>query len=306
MHMTMPNFLIIGAAKCGTDALCAYLAQHPRVYMTANKEPNFFIAEGRHEIPYRGPGDRDVLQRFDGWVTTLDGYQALFGGVTDEQAIGEASTWYIYDERAPRQIRRHVPDAKLIAVLRNPIDRAYSAFTMMMRDGRETTTSFARALAAEDDRVGAGWELLWHYRRMGFYHAQLRRYFETFDAEQIRVVLYEDFNSRPREVVRDLFGFLGVDEGFEVDVSGRLNASMIPRHPRYHKLVRGQNSLKTALKSLLPSSVRRRVKASLPSSELTRPVPLSPEVRGALADVFRADVLQLERLLGRGLAHWLR
>src|SRR5213596_607708 len=155
--------------------------------------------------------DLEVLERFDGWVSSLDRYQALFDGVRTEKVVGEASTWYIYDERAPRRIRHHVPDVKLVAILRNPIDRAYSAFTMMMRDGRETAASFPRALAAEDERVRAGWELLWHYRGMGFYHAQLRRYHDTFEASQMRVVLYDDFVSRPAEVVRDLFGFLGVD-----------------------------------------------------------------------------------------------
>jgi hypothetical protein len=302
----MPNFLVIGAAKCGTDALCSYLTQHPQVYMSANKEPNFFVAEGRDEIPYRGPGDREVLKRFDGWVSSLDRYQALFNDVTTERAIGEGSTWYIYDEGAHRRIHRHVPDMRLIAVLRNPADRAYSAFTMMMRDGRETTSQFPRALEAEDERVRSEWELLWHYKQMGFYHAQLERYYDTFDASQIRVVLYDDFSSRPADVVRDLFTFLEVDDRFQVDTSGRFNTSMVPKHPTYHRLIAGENLVKSMLKPLLPSALRGRVRSSLVQSNLTRPEGLAPEVRRELADVFRPDVLRLQGLLGRDLSHWLQ
>src|SRR5260370_35932481 len=145
-RVTMPNFLILGAAKSGTDALCNYLGQHPQVFMCPNKEPNFFVAEGQTDIPYRGPGDHEVLERWDMWVSTLERYQALFADVADERAVGDGTTWYLYHERAPERIHHHVPDAKLIAILRNPVDRAYSAYTMLLRDRRETVGDFARAL----------------------------------------------------------------------------------------------------------------------------------------------------------------
>jgi hypothetical protein len=304
--MTMPNFVVIGAAKCGTDSLCAYLDQHPDVYVSPNREPNFFIVEGQQDIPYRGPGDRETLQGWDGWVSTMRRYEELFAGVTTEKAIGEGSTWYIYDEHAPQGIRRHVPRAKLIAVLRNPVDRAYSAFTMLARDGRETTTNFAEALAAEDVRVRANWEPLWHYRRMGLYSEQLRRYFGLFDPAQLRVVIYDDFNTRPGEVLRELFEFLEVDPTFVPDVSQRRNVSYVPKNATYNRLIAGQNPLKAAVKAVLPVGLRRRVKDSLQSSNLTAPTPLAPEIRQQLMDVFRSDILQVQDLLHRDLSHWLR
>jgi hypothetical protein len=304
--MTLPNFLIIGAAKCGTDALCNYLAQHPQVYISPNKEPNFFIVEGQAEIPYRGPGDRETLERWDGWVSTLEHYQALFAGVGTEKAIGEGSTWYIYDEQAPRRIHRYVPDVRLIAVLRNPADRAYSAYTMLMRDGRETLRDFSQALAAEDERVRANWEPLWHYRRMGFYAAQLKRYYAVFDPAQIRVVVYDDFNARPADTVRELFRFLEVDDQFAPDVSTRHNVSLVPRHPTYQRLIAGESPLKSVAKALLPAELRWRVKQGLLSPNLTRPAPLAPEVRHQLIEIFRPDILELQDLIGRDLSHWLR
>ena len=302
----MPNFLVIGAAKCGTSALCDYLAQHPDVYICPSKEPNFFVAEGRSEIPFRGPRDREVLTKQEGWVSTLEGYQRLFVGVTTERAIGEGSTWYMYDERAPGRIHGYLPDVKLIALLRNPIDRAYSAFNMMLMDGRETTTSFSRALAAEEGRVRSTWEPLWHYRRMGLYHTQLERYFRLFDARQIHVILYHDFTARPQEVMREVLRFLDVDDDFEPDMSERSNVSMVPRHPSYQRFIVSQNPLKSRVTALLPASLRQLAKEKLVYSTAARPAPLARDVRDRLIDEFRPDVLRLQNLLGRDLSNWLQ
>lgn len=304
--MRMPNFLIIGAAKCGTDALYSYLAQHPQIYLSRSKEPNFFIVEGQAAIPYRGPGDRETLERCDMWVSTLERYQALFAGVSAEKALGEGSTWYLYDERAPERIHQHIPHAKLIAILRHPVDRAYSAFTMLRRDGRETIRDFDLALAAEDDRVRSNWEPLWHYRRMGLYSTQLKRYYDTFDAAHIRVVLYDDFSSRPVDVMRELFRFLEVDDQFAPDVATRYNVSLVPKHPTYQWIIAGQHPLKTVAKAVLPAAVRRRVKDGLLSRNLTRPTPLAPEVRRQLVEIFRLDIVQLQGLIDRDLSHWLQ
>src|SRR5262245_5376239 len=140
--MTLPNFLVIGAAKCGTDALCRFLGQHPQIFMCPNREPNFFVAEGQAEVPYCGPGDRDAFESNDMWVARLDRYEALFADATAETAIGEGTAWYLYFESAAKRIRQLVGDARLVAVLRNPIDRAYSAYTMLLGDGREAFFDF--------------------------------------------------------------------------------------------------------------------------------------------------------------------
>jgi hypothetical protein len=303
--MTMPNFLVIGSAKCGTDALCNYLGQHPSIYMSSNKEPNFFVAEGTRDIPYRGPGDRKALTDWDMWISTPDEYQTLFADVTSERAVGEGTTWYLYDERAPARIRSHIPAARLIAVLRNPVDRAYSAYTMLLRDGREPARDFATALAAEDERMRANWEPMWHYQRMGLYASQVRRYYDTFDKAQIQVVLYDDFNARPGEVLRDLFRFLEVDDTFEPDTSSRYNVSLVPRHQTFHLLVAGDNPVKSLVKSVVPTDLRQRVKARLVAGNLTKPAPMPADVRRELIEVFRSDVLELQDLLDRDLSRWL-
>lgn len=138
--MTLPNFLVIGAHKAGTTALYNYLKQHPQVYMSPAKEPRFFALEGKNLKflgPKKDPGNRC---RF----TTLEAYRELFQGVSSEVAIGEASTLYLYSQEAPKRIQHYIPDAKLIAILRNPIKRAYSNFVHAMQDDREVLTVLFR------------------------------------------------------------------------------------------------------------------------------------------------------------------
>lgn len=260
--MRLPNFIILGAAKAGTTAVYHYLGQHPQIGMSRIKETNFFALMD-DPLDFRGPGDRDYITRFS--VTTWDGYRDQFQacGAT---AVGEASPLYLYSPEVPARLREHVPDARLIAILRNPVDRAYSAFLHLIRDGRETETDFASALRREEERIADRWEHIWHYRRMGLYHEQLRRYYDTFDRGQIKVFLYYDLRTDPAGVLRDICRFVGVDDTFTPDVSVRHNVA-------------------PTLTGQCP--------------------PLLPDVRRTLQESFREDILRLQDLLDRDLSRWL-
>lgn len=260
--MTLPNFIIIGAAKAGTTSLYHYLRQHPQVYMTPTKETNYFALVG-HPLDYAGPGDQDYITRFS--VTTPEGYAAQFAGVQGERAIGEASPLYLYDAQTPQHLKAAVPDIRLVAVLREPVTRAYSAFSHLVRDGREPATSFAEALALEDERIAAGWEHIWHYTHMGRYAEQLRRYQALFAPEQLRVYLHDDLLRRPDWVMANLLTFLDVD------------ASALP-----------------------DQSVRHNVSAL----NLPHLPPLLPEVHEQLDTLFAPEREELAELLGRDLGHW--
>src|SRR3954452_17434204 len=122
--MTMPNFLIVGAAKSGTTSLYYYLKQHPQVFVSPVKEPKFFAYEGE-KVVYRGPGDAENNRRL---VNNLADYRALFGGANGAKAIGEASPVYLYSPKACERIRHYLPDAKLFVILRDPAERAYPSF----------------------------------------------------------------------------------------------------------------------------------------------------------------------------------
>ena len=162
-------------------------------------------------------------------AANYEDYCRQFAGVEQETAIGEVSTHNLYASQAPSLIKRYVPNARMIAVLRNPAERAFSAFSHMVRDGREETNDFRTALAREPSRIHNNWEPLWHYKTMGFYGAQLSRYFEIFERDQIRVYIYDDFVSHPLVVMRDILAFIGVDSHFEPDMSEKINVSLVPR-----------------------------------------------------------------------------
>lgn len=303
--MTLPNFLIIGAGKSGTTSLYYYLKQHPEVFMSPVKEPKFFALEGT-EPDFRGPGDRETMSRMSNnrAVTTLVEYEALFGGVTDEKAIGEASPMYLHSPRAPRRIQHHVPGAKLVAVLRNPVDRAYSAYLHQVRDGREWL-DFPEALKAEEKRTEDNWAPGWRYKRIGFYYAHLSRYHELFEAGRIRVYLHEELSESPVGVSQDIFRFLEVDDAFVPDTSLRHNVSGIPKSKALVSAIKGSSLLKSAVKAVLPEGLRKRVSVGLQNRNLEGAPPMPEETRRELARAYREDILKLQGLIGRDLSGWL-
>jgi hypothetical protein len=296
--VTMPNFFIIGAQKAGTTSLYYYLKQHPQVYMSPRKEPHFF--EGMHAAFYR-PG-RTIPP-----VTNLEDYQALFEGVSNEKAIGEASASYLYSPRAPALIKRSIPHAKLISVLRNPADRAYSNFVHCLQVGREPLGSFVEALQAEERRIRENWGPLWHYKQKGFYYAQVKRYFDTFGQDQVKIYLYDDLRGSPFSMLRDIFRFLDVDETFAPDLSIEHNTAGVPKNKSIYAMAKRLASRNPALKvalleRFLPAGPRRYVKSKI----FVKPPPLPAEVRRQLIDSYREDILQLQELIGQDLSPWLK
>jgi len=296
----MPNFLIIGAARAGTSSLYEYMRQHPDIYFSPVKEPMFFALEGRRP-DFQGPGDDLEINRKA--VTDLAAYQALFTGPGRRKAVGEASANYLYSEHAAERIRHHAPDARLIAVLRNPVERAYSSFLYLIRDRREPLRDFGQALAEEPQRVADRWEHIWHYAGMGFYHRQLRRYYQFFDAARIRVFLNEDMKRDAPALLREVFGFLEVDDGFVPDTSITYNEGGVPRRKWLNAFLTRPSALKHLLRPLLPASAMK-LYTNLKHANLDKP-PLDPEVRACLISLYREDILRLQELIGRDLSTWL-
>lgn len=306
-----PNFLIIGAAKSGTTALWHYLRQHPEVFMTSTKHTRFFAFEEEPRFcgpPPRSRGPVGTNSSVPYAVTDLDAYHALFREAKEETAVGEASHSYMYQPGAAERIHAYKADMKLVAILRQPAERAFSHFRQMVRDGREPIDDFLRALDEEDARVRERWWPDFHYGRIGLYGAQLERYFELFARDRIRAYLYEDLNGDPAGVLRDVFRFLGVDEGFSPDASARYNASGVPKNAALHLILQKLRMTRPLAKRLLPEESYRsllRLGSDLHNQNLTKPR-LAPEVRAEVTEkYFRGDISKLEGLIGRDLSAWL-
>jgi len=299
-----PNFFIIGAPKCGTTALYNILNQHPEIYMSPVKEPHYFTFEGDAPV-YQGPGG-NYFRRVA--VTSPRDYLMLFAGVKDHRAIGEASPTYLGSQVAAKRIHNSVPAAKIIVLLRQPADRAYSHYQYLRFHGVEPVDNFADALRQESIRKANGWSQILFCRQGGYYFANLSRYYELFPREQIKVYLYEDWNGSPQAVLHDLYNFLGVDENFVPDIR-RSNVTLIPRVHRLNRLVQKPERIRRLLTSIAPVSLHASLFAGLQKLNsrfnLYCPPPIDPEIRKELTAGYREDILALQELIDRDLAHWL-
>ncbi|NEP00702.1 MAG: sulfotransferase [Symploca sp. SIO2E9] len=304
--MIMPNFLIIGAMKAGTTSMYQYLKQHPQIYMSPIKEPQFFPFEGR-TLNFRGPGNQGAPLNSIA-VTEIEAYRALFDQVSNQRAIGEASVIYLYMLNAAERIKYHIPDVRLIVILRNPADRAYSHF--LSRVGwREPITNFAQVLREEKMRIANNWGPGWHYASMGFYYAQLRRYYDNFCSNQIKVYLYEDYMNSPISVLQETFQFLDVDDKFIPDLSKKHNVSTgVPRNKLLHRLLTKSHPVKSILKPLLSTGIRanlvNKIVKGVRSHNLGK-YEFSLELRKQLSQLYREDILKLQDLIQKDLSKWL-
>lgn len=292
--MTLPNFIVIGAAKAGTTALYWYLAEHPAIFMSPVKETNYF-AYGLDDAGQLRFGDPDV-HRFP--VKSLAAYEALFAGAGDAVAIGEASTMYLECPQAAARIHDLLPATRIICGLREPVDRAYSDYLMYLRN-RGRRLDPARDLSASSAwaRPDSRW------MRIGRYHEQLSRYFDAFPREQIHVFLFDDLKRNPLGVVQDMYRFVGADPGFVPDFEtphnvGGMPASMLLERVLTHR------ALKTAIEPWVPTAAAnwfRRLRTRTMRQAPSLPVELKQELRGR----FRDDIAKTSKLIGRSLEHWL-
>ena len=304
--MTLPNFLIIGAAKAGTNALYHYLRQHPQIYMSPWKEPKFFAFETEADLGFRAANGRDAPVNASVILDQAE-YEELFDDARDgELARGEASTHYLYVEKSPGRIKTLIPDARLIAVLRNPVDRAFSSYQHLVRDDLEPL-DFGAALDAEPQRIAEHYAYLYRYTDMGFYSQQLDRYEKTFPENQLCVLLYDDLRSDPEETCRRIFSFLGVDEDFVPDMSGEYNRSGVPKNRVMHRLLNPSAPMKRRLWNVTPRFARERLldaQTKIVNRNLQRQT-MPEHERDRLRGVFREEVGRLEARLDRDLSHWL-
>lgn len=307
----LPTFLVIGTAKAGTTSLHNYLSQHPGVYMSPNKEPKFFVVDEGEVVERSGPKGRHISHLH---INRISDYRALFQNANRHQARGEATPIYLYNKKAPSRIKSLLPEVELVVILRNPVERAYSAFLHLMRDGKETCANFADALDKEPERIAENWYEIYHYRQMGLYYEQLRRYYTTFDPSRVHVYLYDDLKHNTLGVIQSIFKNIRVDASFVPTNLTSHNISGIPKNKLLHqayRLLKGshQSALKDLGKSLLPITLRREMKGSLMNSLARKNLEqsqLDPKIRAALLESFREDILKSQDLIGRDLSSWLR
>ena len=294
----LPTFFVAGAGKAGTTSLHSYLGQHPQVFMSAVKEPCYFS----DEIRLGRRSDAFEKHRGRGVTRDLDAYAGLFDNVRDETAIGESSASYLWSATAAANIGAAIPDAKIILILRDPAERAFSQYLHQVAVGF-TRRSFREHLE-ECHRADRSELSIYHpFLEAGLYAAQVRRFFEVFPRRQIRIYWYEDAWRDTAAFFRDVFAFLEVDSDFQVDTSARMLERRSPRAVGAHYWLKKTN-LWYPLRSAVPERLRRRMSAAF--FRKGKALRMDARDRQTLIDYYRADVGELAAMLDRDLGAWLR
>ena len=292
--VTLPNFIVIGAAKAGTTALYWYLAEHPAVFMSPVKETNYFAygvdADGR--LLYGDPEHHAFP------VQTRAEYEQLFAEAAGARAIGEASPIYLECPQAAQRIRELLPAARLICALRHPVERAYSDYLMFLRSrGRQFDPTVELSPGAAWARPDS------HWMRISCYAVSLRRYLELFPRTQLDVLLFDDLKRAPVDTVQSVYRFLEVDPRFVPDLETPHNIGGIPTSRTLERFLTSK-SLHAAVRPWMPTRAVNWVRR-VRTRNLRAAPPLPPELKRELTAHFRDDITRTSELIGRGLEHWL-
>lgn len=304
--MALPDFLVIGAPKAGSTALHVALEQHPQLFLSDPKEPKFFLTDGRRprRADHRGPGDAHSRRE---WIWRRRDYERLFEAAPAGMLRGESTPFYLWDAVAQQRIRAAIPDVKLIAVLRDPIDRAYSNWTHLYADGLEPVADFRAACDLEESRIAAGWAPFWRYLDLGRYGTQLQHLFELFAPEQVHVLRYRELIDDPAGTLDAVAAFLGVAQGVVTSIPpsnesrwagpGLANSGL-------RRMVRGGAVAGSFVHPRAWRVAQRPILKLMHRSDTHRPA-LSVETRRELVARIADDVMLLEKVLGRSFQDWL-
>ena len=298
----LPNFMIVGSAKCGTSSFARYLQEHPDIFISTPKEPRF-ISSQFTPFPLGGPKDAALENRY---VKDYESYLKLFEGAT-EKAIGEASVDNLFfHEQAIPVIKKTVGTPKIIIMLRNPVKRAFSAYQHMIRDERETLT-FEEGMAESKMRRQENWEFLYSYKEVGLYYQQVKAYMDNFP--KVKVIFTEDMGKGPQTVLREVFEFLEVDPNVELEQFLKYNLSGVPKNRALHNAINNDKGLVRRMvspiaRAVLSKAARERISSRIQESNFDR-LEMSEESKARLIEYYRTDVAQLQKLLDRDLSNWL-
>lgn len=289
--MSKPNFLIVGAAKSGTTALYHYLKQHQDIFMPDFKEPHYFVRQQVANRLHRGVYDRAA-------------YNALFQDAR-EPLVGEASVFYLfyYQEAISNILSELGADTKIVMILRNPVDRCYSAYQYVSRNNVMETWSIEKALDNEEERLAQNTNLtpMAYYQKMGLYANAVEAYKTAF--EHVHVILYDDFKSNPQKSMSELGQFLGVEGLDKLNLASRHNVGGKQwKYPILKQLFVPNSKLKKVAKKIIgtPQWVRQ-----LRAASEQKAAPMSKKMRDRLIAYYKDDVLKLEKILDKNLQMWI-
>ncbi len=311
-----PNFIGLGVAKAGTTSLYHYLQQHPEVYLSPIKETNYFISDFIQSHQLRKDLLRSTKVDMQAYlaaptlapfhsastVLTQEHYLALFREVNEQKAIGEVCTSYFLVPSSLDKIKAEFPDVKLFAILRNPIERAFSGYVMNLREGKTDQENQLLAFKNDYERPDKGWGINFNYIDGGLYAPTLQKLYELFPAKNIKIFLYDDYKKNSSEVIRSLYTFLNVDPDFKADTSQNYNVGGLPRFKKLNQWM-VKTGLREMIRRLFPQSVKNQLLKIMYSSK--HQLSLQDDARKYLKEVFKDDIKATGQILNRDLSPWI-
>jgi len=292
--MTWPDVFVVGAAKCGTTSMHAYLGQHPDIFVAGRKELHYYTRDLLRKN-VAGPGDEYTLRTI---AQSEADYRASFDGAEGRRRIADVSPSYLYWHEVAKEIDHDQPDARIIIMLRDPVEKAYSQWLHQVRAQLETL-SFEEAIAAEADRAARGWSDVWYYVESSKYFRQVKHYIDVFGPERVFVVITEELATEPQTVMAPVFAFLGVTANVNLAVTNRNRSGQV-RSQQLAKLIAQPSKVKQ-LSHVLPKPLRYRLALRLIELNTGSKPELSTSTRRSLCSEFASDVNSLRTLLNREL-----
>ncbi|MDC0664160.1 sulfotransferase family protein [Marinobacter sp. SS21] len=281
------NFFIVGAPKCATTSLHRYLDKHPDIFMSFPKETNFFSSE---EILSQNLFYDEKI------IKTKSEYEKVFAGAYSSQLLGEASVSYLFYSETARRIKAHNPDAKIIIMIRDPAERAFSHFLMDQRLGYCNYS--LESILENRDGLGLYYQ---QYVLVGLYHDQIKRYIDLFGSENVFVALDEDLAVDGEKLLSSLCDFLGLEFLPELHSYKQHNSYKEPSSFIVAQLYK-IGVLRRAFQKLMPKSVSDLIKKRI-FSNADKPE-MSDFLQDELYSIFNDDILKTGELIGRDLSHW--
>ena len=302
MKSKLPNFLIVGAAKSGTSSLHNYLNQHPDIFMPTFTSAGLKVKEPRFLIKNK------VKNRLPKGIWKYEDYKSLFDGVNNEIAIGESTVLYLYYyNEAIKNIKRYLTeDVRIIIMLRNPIDRAYSAYLFASRTHQENQ-NFKEALMNARKRFDEDETLspMILYKELGLYFEMVKAYMKNF--KKVHIILYDDFVSQTDIEVQEVLDFLNISKRISIDTNRVINSGGKRWDSRTVKdLLMGEGILKQFIKFLLPQKLRFIIKKRLTNIFTSNAKSMNESIKRDLFEYYKKDIQLLENLINKDLSQWKR
>ena len=302
MNSKLPNFLIVGAAKCGTSSLHNYLNQHPDIFMPTFTDDGLKVKEPRFLIKEK------VKERLSKGIWNYEDYKSLFDNVTNEIAIGESTVLYLYYyNEAIKNIKKYFGEnVKIIIMLRNPIDRAFSAYLFASRTPQENqifkeALMNARKRFDKDDTLSP----MILYKELGLYYKMVKAYMENF--KDVHIVLYDNFILQTDLEVRRVFDFLNIINNNDINTSKIINSGGKKWDSSFMKdLLMAEGGMKKILRFLLPKKARVNIKERLTNSFTSKADKINESIKKELLDYYQKDIHLLEKLISKDLSKWIQ